>query len=101
MTLDWLILKSEVSKGGGGETVLLLILDVGTDFLTAFPSTKRNALAAYQGTLEAYGNRCKVKYCRMDDARELKRACRMHRIPFRTSAPYIHRQWSHRGLQPH
>ena len=38
----------------------------------------------------AYGNRCKVKYARIDDAPELKSACTMHRIPFDTSAPYIH-----------
>ena len=53
MTKDWLILKGDVSKGEGGETVLLVILDVGTDHMTAHPSVKRNALAAYNGILKA------------------------------------------------
>ena len=26
----------------------------------------------------------------MDDAPELKKACKMHRIPYETSAPYTH-----------
>ena len=54
------------------------------------PSVRRNADSAYNGILLAYGNRCKVQYCRMDDAKELKKACKMHRIPYETSAPYIH-----------
>ena len=90
LTMDWIILKNDVSKGEGGETVLQTLLDVGTDWLTAHPSVKRNAEAAYNGILKAYDNRCKVKYCRMDDALELKKACKMHRVPFETSAPYIH-----------
>ena len=49
LTMDWIILmtKSDVSKGEGGERVLQLLLDVGTDFLTADPSVKRNGDAAY------------------------------------------------------
>ena len=90
LTMDWIILKSEKSRGADGETVLHLLLDVGTDFLLANPSVKRSAEAAYNGILLLYGTRCKVKYCRMDDAKELKKSCKMHRIPFETSAPYIH-----------
>ena len=90
LTMAWIIFKCDVSKGEGGETVLMNLLDVGTDWLTVYPSVKRDAEAAYNGILKAYGNRCKVKYCHMDDAPELKKACKMHRIPFETSAPYIH-----------
>ena len=90
LTMDWIIVKNDVSRGEGGETVLQTLLDVGTDFLTVNPSVKRDADSAYRGILLAYGNRCKVKYCRMDDAKELIKACKMHRIPYETSAPYIH-----------
>ena len=55
--MDWIILKNEVSKGEGGETVLQNLLDVGTGFLTVHPSVKSNAEAAYNGILKAYGNR--------------------------------------------
>ena len=79
MTMDWMILKSDEQKGVDGETVLQVLLDVGTGFLVANPSVKRNAEAAYDGILMLYGNRCKVKFCRMDDAKELKKACKMHR----------------------
>ena len=43
LTMDYIILKSQKSRGIRGETVLLLLLDVGTDFLTAHPSVKRDA----------------------------------------------------------
>ena len=88
--MDSIILKNDASRGEGGEKVLQNLLDVGTDWLTVNPSVKRNADAAYNGILLSYGNRCKVKYCRMDAAKELKKACKMHRIPYETSAPYIH-----------
>ena len=90
LTMDFIILKSDVSKGVDGETVLLLLLDVGTDRLTAYPSVKRNTDAVYNAILQHYGKRCKVKYCHMDDAPELKAGCRKHGIPFETSPPYVH-----------
>ena len=90
LTMDWLILKSEVSRGIDKETVMLVLLDVGSEFLTVFPSAKRDAAAVYNGILKAYGTRCQVLYCRMDDAEELKRGCEKHGIPYMTSAPYIH-----------
>ena len=90
MTADWTIAKSEVSRGGGGETVMLNVLDVGCDHVTVHPSVKRDTEAAYDGILQAYGNRKKVKFAYIDNAPELKAACRAHRIPFRTSAPYVH-----------
>ena len=65
-------------------------LDVGTDWLTAHPSVKRDTASAAAGIARAYGSRCKVKYCRMDKAKELIGACKLHRIPYETSAPYIH-----------
>ena len=51
---------------------------------------KRNAEAAYNGIFMAYGDRCRVKNCRMDGAPELNKACRMRRAPFEASAPYVH-----------
>ena len=38
MTMDVIILKSDVSRGGGGETALFLVCDVATSFITAFAS---------------------------------------------------------------
>ena len=100
LTMDWIILKNEVSKGEGGETVLQNLLDVGTDFLTVNPSVKRNAEAAYNGILKAYGNRCKVQYCRMDDAPELKKACKMRRISVRDiCSVHTSVEWTDRELQ--
>ena len=46
LTMDWIILKNDVSKGEGGDTVLQTLLDVGTDWLTVHPSVKRDAEAA-------------------------------------------------------
>ena len=40
LTMDWIILKNEVSKGADGETVLQLLLDVGE---------LSDKLAQYQG----------------------------------------------------
>ena len=67
------------------------LLDVVTDWLIVNPSVKRSAEAAHNGILKACGNRRNVKYCRMGDAPELKKACKMHRNPFETSAPCIHK----------
>ena len=60
LTMDWIILKNDASRGEGGETVLQTLLDVGAGWLTVHPSVKRNAEAAYNGILKAHGNRCKV-----------------------------------------
>ena len=92
LTMDWIILKSDESKGIDGESVLLLLLDVGTDFLTAHPSVRRDTAAAYKGISRAYGSRCKVKLCHMDAAKELMAACDQHRIPYETSTPYVHEE---------
>ena len=46
LTMDWVILRNEVSRGSGGETVMLTLLDVGVDFLTVHPSVKRDDDAA-------------------------------------------------------
>ena len=55
---------------------MLTLLDVGVDFLTVHPSVKRDDDAAYQGIVMAFGTGCKVKYCRMDGAKELISACK-------------------------
>ena len=56
LTMDWIILKSDVSNGEGGETVLQNLFGVGTDRLTVNQSVKRNAGVAYNGILNAYCN---------------------------------------------
>ena len=66
-----------------------MILDVATNFLTCYASARRDADAAYKAIIAAYGRR-KVRYARFDNAPELIAACEEHRIPFETSAPYIH-----------
>ena len=90
MTMDWIILKNETSRGLSQETVLLLVLDVAQDWLTAHSSSRRSGNAAYDGVTKAYGSRCKVKYARIDGGPELVQACKAHGIPFEVSEPYEH-----------
>ena len=52
MLCDYVILKSEVSTGGGGERVLLNMLDAHTDLFTAYPSKQRNGNATYHGVIQ-------------------------------------------------
>ena len=90
LTTDFLILRSEISKGLDGETALLNMLDVGTQFSMAHPVVRRTGDAAFRGITRAYGGRCEVQYAYIDGARELIEACDLHGIPHEISAPYIH-----------
>ena len=51
LALVRIILNNVVSRGEAGETVLLNLLGVGTDWLTVHPTVKRDANAAYDGTV--------------------------------------------------
>jgi len=89
MTCDYIILKNAISEGSKGERVLLNCLDVGTDWLTPVPDIRRTGRACFNGILQHTG-KIKVKQAHIDDAKELKKACKDHGIPAVTSAPNIH-----------
>ena len=90
MTMDFLILRSDVSKGVDGETALLNILDLGPEFSLAHPVVKRSADAVFRGITRVFGGRGEVKYAHIDGAPELIEACDRHAIPHEQAAPYIH-----------
>ena len=57
--------------------------------MTNVPVKKRDATASFNAIYQHAGTD-NIKYARIDDARELKKALKAHRIPFTTSAPYVH-----------
>ena len=89
MTADYIILRKSEATGSGGERCLLLLMDVGTDWLTAYPANRRDAETTFHAIAQHAG-RSKVQYAHIDGAPELIEACTKHGIAFEKSAPYVH-----------
>ena len=92
MTADYIGLpKSHSSPFSGisGERCLLLLLDVGTDWLTAYPAPRRDGETTYHA-IAKHAGRSTIKYTHVDGAPELAQACTKHDILFERSAPYVH-----------
>ena len=89
MTCDYIIVKAKSSAAVDDEKVLLVMLDVATEWLTAFPAHRRTANYTILGFIQHTGL-VPIKYARIDDAKELVKARRHQKIPYEASAPYEH-----------
>ena len=89
MTADYVIMRKSAATGSRGERCLIVLYDVGTEWLTVYPAGRRDSETTYFAIAQHAG-RSKVQYAHIDNAPELMDACRRHRIAFETSAPYVH-----------
>ena len=66
-----------------------MLYDVGTDWLTIYPASRRDAETTYLAIAQHAG-RSRIKYAHIDGAPQLVEACAKHGVTLERSAPYVH-----------
>ena len=87
--MDYIILQTKASGKVTVESVLLVLLDLYDDWLTAFPAARRTA-AYTKLAMVQHAGLIPLRYFYSDNAKEFIKALRSLAIPHETSPPYEH-----------